>query len=182
MFKTFALLAGTIFTAAALSGTTPALADSKTALAEGTQLAMGHGMKGHGKIKKRGQILKRRKIFRCISTGLKRIKKGKGNAKKNARLVLKNAAILHQNLKKLFPRGSHKGMTRAKKKLWKKKNWAKFAKQSAALKAGAARLVKMGGSKKGLKGVYKTCKGSTNRSVVRRKKTPRKLSAANPTA
>jgi cytochrome c556 len=175
MFKTFALLAGTIFTAAALSGTTPALADSKTALDEGTQLAMGHGMKGHGKIKKRGQILKRRKIFRCISTGLKKIKKGKGNAKKNARLVLKNAAILHQNFKKLFPRGSHKGMTRAKKTLWKKKNWAKFAKQSAALKAGAARLVKMGGSKKGLKGVYKTCKGCHKPFRGKKKKGAKKV-------
>lgn len=150
MFKKLALVTGTIFTAAALSGATPAFADSKSAVAtQDIQIAM---KKGFGKV-----IKKRRQIYRCIATGLKKIKKGKGNAKKNARLVLKNAAILDQNLKKLFPKGSHKGKTRAKKALWD--DWAKFAKQAAAMKAGAAKLAAMGGSKKGLKGVYKTCKG-----------------------
>jgi len=154
MFKKIALFAGSIFTAATLSGMTPAMAESQAVSAAGTQLAMGHGKKGHG------VILKRRMIFKCISTSLKKIKKGKGNAKKHARIVLKNAARLDKNLKKLFPKGSHKGMTRAKKALWK--DWAKFSKQSAALKSGAAKLVKAamaGNAKKGLKGVYATCKG-----------------------
>lgn len=157
MLKTITLFAGTMFTAAALSGAAPALADSKTAIADfhGTQIAAHHKMKGFGKV-----IKKRRMIFKCISGGLKKIKKGKGNAKKNARLVLKNAAMLNQNLKALFPKGSHKGKTRAKKKLWA--NWKKFNKQSTALKAASARLVKAamaGKAKKGLKAVYKTCKG-----------------------
>ena len=175
MFKKFALFAGTIFTAAALSGATPVLADSnKTTVGEmhGTQIAAHHKMKGFDKL-----IIKRRTIFRCISTGLKKIKKGKGNAKKNARLVLKNAALLVQNLKALFPKGSHKGMTRAKKALWIK--WDKFAKQAASLKKASAKLALMGGSKKGLKVVKKIVRVATNRSAVKRKKALRRLSAVN---
>lgn len=150
MIKRFVLLAGTILTVAALSSSAPAIADSKNLAAQtaGTQLAMGHG-----------NIIKRRTILKCISTGLKRIKKGKGNAKKNARLVLKNAALFSENLKSLFPKGSHKGMTRAKKSLWKE--WKKFAKQAESMKAASAKLVILanaGKAKKGLKAVYKNCK------------------------
>lgn len=170
MFKKFALFAGTIFTAAALSGATPVLADSKTTVGEmhGTQIAAHHKMKGFDKL-----IIKRRTIFRCISTGLKKIKKGKGNAKKNARLVLKNTALLVQNLKALFPKGSHKGMTRAKKALWIK--WDKFAKQAASLKKASAKLALMGGSKKGLKVVKKNCKGCHKPFRGKKKKGAKKV-------
>jgi cytochrome c556 len=150
MFKKLAIVTGIVFSVAAIAGTTPAFADSKTIVkTQDIQIAMA---KGFGEA-----IKKRRTIFRCIATGLKKIKEGKGDAKKNARLVLKNAAMLEQNLKALFPAGSHKGKTRAKKALWG--DWDKFAKQAAALKAGATKLTAMDGSKKGLKGVYKTCKG-----------------------
>ena len=155
MIKRLTTVTGALMLAVTFGAATPAVADKSgaTGHTSGTQLAMSHGDHG-GEL-----ILKRRAIFKCISTGLKNIKEGKGDAKANAALVLKNATILDQDLKALFPAGSHKGMTRAKEALWK--DWDKFAKQAASLKEGAANLVKAemaGDAKKGLKGVYKNCK------------------------
>ncbi len=160
MIKLTSLSAGVILLAMSFGLSTTASADQVTAVNKSheTQIAMSHG--DHGGMKNAKTIIKRRTIFRCIATGLKKIKKGKGNAKNNAALALKNAAILNQNLKKLFPKGSYKGKTRAKAALWK--DWGKFEKQSAALKAASAKLVlaaDSGNAKKGLKAVYKTCKG-----------------------